>query len=92
MNHNKYNLKVGDLVNLDIDFQNTSQVYIKSFTPNKIFATIYVEQDDTWMVMTNRLTPITQLPVYDEKENEIIKVSKPTSFKKYITPNLFVGL
>lgn len=58
MIHNKYGLKVGELVNLDIDFRNTSQVYIKSFTPHEMYATVYVEKEDTWQVMTNRLTPI----------------------------------
>ena len=59
MNHNKENLILGETVTLDKNFINTSKVIIKSFTPNKMFATIYDADDPKrlcWQVMTVRLT------------------------------------
>ncbi len=60
MNHNKHNLKEGEMVWLDAEAPNKSQVAIFSFTPNEMFATVYskVETGGMWQVMTNRLTPI----------------------------------
>jgi hypothetical protein len=61
MNHNKYNLMVGQIVILDANYQNKSEVGIHAFTPNEMYATVYAKNDtgrDMWQVMTNRLSPI----------------------------------
>lgn len=59
MNHNKHNLMVGQIVWLDDNYQNKSEVGIFAFTPNEMYATVYAknETSDMWQVMTNRLTP-----------------------------------
>lgn len=65
MNHNKHNLKVGDVVILDKGARTESEVEIQRFTPNQVYAMItpIQAQDSTiqWEVMTNRLSPITTL-------------------------------
>jgi hypothetical protein len=64
MNHNKFNLKVGDLVTLDATYRNTSEVYIHSFTPNEMYALVYSKEEEpktVWQTMTNRLTPIKEI-------------------------------
>lgn len=60
MNHNKHNLQVGQIVWLDEDLQNKSEVVIFEFTPKEMFATVYSKNEtgDMWQVMTLRLTPI----------------------------------
>ena len=60
MNHNPHNLKVGDTVILDEEYNNASEVEIISFTPDELTAFILSPEDgDRWVVMTSRLTPIT---------------------------------
>ena len=59
--HNPYDLKEGQIVMLDNEFSNRSEVVIYKFTPKKLFATVYAKNDrasDMWQVMTYRLTPI----------------------------------
>lgn len=61
INHNKYNLGIGDVVMLDGKYRTGSKVVIIDFTPNKMFATVHGCEssiDDSWQVMTARLTPI----------------------------------
>lgn len=63
MNHNPFNLKIGQVVILDKDFNNSSEVVIKSLSPNGMFASISAhDEEDTgdwyWQVMTARLSPI----------------------------------
>jgi hypothetical protein len=61
MNHNPHNLQIGQTVQLDAEHYNSSQVIIKSFTPNYIFAEVFSHNDspeDSWETMTDRLTPI----------------------------------
>jgi predicted acyltransferase (DUF342 family) len=57
MNHNKYNLKVGDTVIIDDKYVNGGKVVIKGFTETEMFA--LVEYDGCiWQTMTNRLSPV----------------------------------
>ena len=59
--HNPFNLKEGQIVMLDNEFANRSEVGIHKFTPNELFATVYAKNEtgsDMWQVMTYRLTPI----------------------------------
>jgi hypothetical protein len=59
MNHNPYELKVGDAVILDKQFTNKSAITITDFTPNKMYSSIRSEDSDNeWMVMTHRLQPV----------------------------------
>lgn len=61
INHNKHNLKQGDMVILDKDFRNKSYVKILSFTPNQMYALVNGEFDlpeKGWQVMTARLSPL----------------------------------
>lgn len=58
MNWNKYNFKIEDRVVLDKDFNNSSEVTIKAFTTNKMFATVKSDDGDEWQTMTTRLSPI----------------------------------
>ena len=61
MNHNKYNLEVGEIVILDAKYNNHSKVIIKSFTDSFIYANVYpieMTPNDSWKTMTTRLTPI----------------------------------
>ena len=64
MNHNKHNLQVGDKVILDETYVTSSHVYIDSFTPMSMYATVHAAESDPddpesyWQVMTARLTPI----------------------------------
>lgn len=55
INLNKYNLKAGDTVVLDKDFNNSSIVTIVSIST--IYALIKDEEGNEWEVMVNRLTP-----------------------------------
>ena len=62
MNHNPYNLKVGDEVILDNDLNSKQVVYIHEFTPQHMWATVYTKSIWTrrktkWTVMTYRLSP-----------------------------------
>jgi len=63
IDHNKYGLKVGDTVILDKEHTNSQEVIIQSFTPDKMFASVYdsknVNENEVWIneVMTYRLTP-----------------------------------
>lgn len=45
MNHNKYNLKEGQVVWLDEKYRNKLKVGIFSFIPNKMYATIYAHNE-----------------------------------------------
>jgi hypothetical protein len=63
MNHNPYNLKVGDEVVLDADFNNHSIVIIEAFTPHQMYATVK-SGEYVWETMTHRLSPKTN------KDNE----------------------
>jgi hypothetical protein len=60
MNHNKHNLMVGQIVWLDLKYNNKSEVKIFAFTPNEMYTTVHAKNEtgDMWQVMTNRLTPI----------------------------------
>lgn len=60
INWNKYNFKTGDRVIIDKGRSNSSEVIIKSFTPNKMFATVKADDGDEWQTMTSRLSPITK--------------------------------
>lgn len=62
--NNPDNLQPGEIVRLDKNFRNASDVKIVSLTPNHLFAFVNSsdvkdpKQDDCWDVMTNRLTKI----------------------------------
>ena len=65
MNHNKYNLQIGDECLLDENSACEQTVEILEFTPNKMFATIKNHfydntnhEPQSWDVMTYRLTPL----------------------------------
>jgi len=58
LNHNKHNLQREQRVILDEGYANSSEVTIKDFTPNKMFATVKADDGNEWQVMTNRLTPL----------------------------------
>ena len=59
MNHNPYELKVGDAVILDKQFANKSAITIVDFTPNKMYSSIRSKDSgNEWMVMTHRLQPV----------------------------------
>ena len=64
MDNNPYNFKIGDKVQLDAGFANTSEVKIMSMTPAKLYSTVALANiekptvDDCWSVMTDRLTPL----------------------------------
>jgi len=68
MNHNPHNFKVGDKVMLD----EQHKVLITGFTPQQLFAQITDDfqqlNGEPWEVMTNRLTPISDLGLTDQKE------------------------
>lgn len=55
MNHNPYNIKIGDWVVLDNHEDNPVKVY--GFTPTFLFAEVGNNDGITWGVMTNRLKP-----------------------------------
>lgn len=57
INHNPQNLKVGEVVMLDADFNNPSSVTIVDFTPSGMFAVVRSNEVE-WEVMTSRLTRI----------------------------------
>lgn len=58
MKHNKFDLKVGDIVILDKGFNNSSEVEIVGFTPEQMYTNVKSLDDDrVWVTMTNRLTP-----------------------------------
>ena len=58
MKHNKFDLKVGDIVILDKGYNNSSEVEIVGFTPEEMYANIkLLDEDRMWVTMTNRLTP-----------------------------------
>ncbi len=56
MNHNKYNLEIGEWVLLD---DRMPLVKIFSFTPGKLYVEVGEHEApmDTWHTMTNRLKP-----------------------------------
>ena len=56
MNHNPYNLEVGERVILDAGYYNRTEVTIMYFTPEKMFAEVR-NGNNHWKVMTYRLTP-----------------------------------
>lgn len=70
MNHNSYNLSIGDWVMLD---GTMPLVKIFGMTELKMFSTIGNHESpiDTWEVMTNRLKP------YTENEQPITPKSAP---------------
>jgi hypothetical protein len=41
MNHNTYELEVGQTVTVDEEFRGGSTVVISAFTPNQMFATVH---------------------------------------------------
>lgn len=53
-----YDFKIGERVWVDEKYRNKSEVIIKSFTPNKMFATVRADNGYEWQTMTSRLTPI----------------------------------
>lgn len=59
MNHNPYNLQIGQTVILDAGFSNGGEVVIDDFTSLQMYATVHEESDpqSKWEVMTYRLTP-----------------------------------
>lgn len=65
MNFNKYDFIPGDIVELDRDHPNHSEVMIVSMTKGTMFSRVVPAalknptDKDAWDVMTNRLTPIT---------------------------------
>jgi len=59
MKHNKFGLKVGEVVVLDKGYNNSSNVEIVGFTPEEMYTNVKSLDDDReWTTMTNRLTPI----------------------------------
>ena len=58
-NFNKHNLQPGDIVILDKEFRNSSEVKILSISPNGLFSTVQDPsgEGESWDTMTNRLTP-----------------------------------
>ena len=64
MNHNIENIIPGDIVILDKDFRNSSEVRVVYMTPNNMFSRVHLASlenptdSDCWDVMTNRLTKI----------------------------------
>lgn len=57
MNHNPFNLQVGEIVIIDDKYVNGGEVIIRGFTENELFA--IVECDGSiWQTMTCRLSPI----------------------------------
>ena len=64
MDWNKYNFKVGDRVVLDKKYNNSSEVVVIGFTPNKMFATVQSDSGDKWQTMTTRLSPILNNKTY----------------------------
>lgn len=60
MNHNPHNLKEGQIVILDKDFNNAIEVGIDSFTPSEMFAIVYNKNEVPlvkYPIMTYRLSP-----------------------------------
>ena len=59
MNHNKHNLKVGDIVIADKNYRGGYEVKIISFTPIQMFALVGAPDGSghPWEIMTNRLSP-----------------------------------
>lgn len=59
MNHNPNNVEKGQIVILDKEFGNSTEVFIQDFTPLKMYATVCCPENlyNTWQVMTCRLTP-----------------------------------
>lgn len=58
MNYNPFELSIGETVLLDEQYANWSIVEIVSFSPSFMYAKIREPfGEDTWQVMTNRLTP-----------------------------------
>jgi hypothetical protein len=64
MDHNKHNLKVGETVTVDADRRGGSTVVISALSPHHMFARVHPPDhpNDSWEVMTYRLTPITPHP------------------------------
>jgi len=58
MNHNKYNLKVGERVIADEKYRGGYEVTIEEFTPNQLFALVKDDEGNKWQIMTNRLTKL----------------------------------
>jgi hypothetical protein len=50
-------LATGQQVILDGDMQNSCKVTVVRQTPNRMFTTVSGNGEDTWDVMTRRLTP-----------------------------------
>jgi hypothetical protein len=60
MNHNTYELEVGQTVTADEGVRGGYTVVISAFTPNQMFATVHPPDhpNDSWEIMTYRLTPL----------------------------------
>lgn len=61
MNHNKFDLKIGDTVILDKGYNNESKVTILNFSPKFMYAKIKPAEavtETSWDVLTYRLRPI----------------------------------
>lgn len=59
MNNNKYNLKIGQLIHRDKEFNNKFTVVIIGFTPKGLYTTIRnFGEKEKWQIMTNRLIPL----------------------------------
>lgn len=70
INWNKFGFNPGDIVTLDEDFNNSSNVKIISFTPKFLYAKICdiddVNEDECWTVMTHRLSPLKEVEPLEE--------------------------
>lgn len=56
INHNKLNLKEGEVVIVDKGFANSSEVTIIEFTPRKMFALVEAKDKYQWELLTSRLS------------------------------------
>lgn len=79
MNHNPNNVRVGQTVLLDAEYNNATLVIIDELTALEMFAVIHsakIDPDDpnhykdkpTWKVMTYRLSPRVDIDLYNGTE------------------------
>ena len=58
MKHNPEEIKEGDIVRLDKDFNNSSILTVVSITPLGMIATVRADNGNEWQVLTSRLNKI----------------------------------
>ena len=58
MDYIKCNVEVGDRAIVDKEFNNSLEVVVLSFSPNKMFAKVRADDNYEWTLMSDRLTKI----------------------------------